>query len=328
MSTAPPSVSIVIPVRNEAGNIAPLISEIVASLDNVSKNYGRVAALREVKMDVHAGELMAVLGPNGAGKTTAIKLLLGLSRPNTGEVRVFGQDPGKHAARTRVGVMLQVARVPETLKVREHVQQFRAYYPSPLPYGEVIEGAGLQGLEERLFGVLSGGQKQRVLFALAICGNPDLLFLDEPTVGLDVTTRLVIWEQIRRLTQQGRTVVLTTHYLEEVDALADRVMVLNHGIVVAQGTSAEIKARFADRKIRCRTKLLPDQIRNISGIKRVSSEGPVVEIRTPRVEPVLRELFARDPELQGLELAGSTLEEAFLKIIETENPNELKEITA
>jgi ABC-2 type transport system ATP-binding protein len=300
----------------------------VASLDKVSKNYGQIAALRGVQMDVHAGELMAVLGPNGAGKTTAIKLLLGLSRPNAGEVRVFGQDPRKHAARTRVGVMLQVARVPETLKVREHVQQFRAYYPKPVPYGEVIESAGLQGLEERLFGVLSGGQKQRVLFALAICGNPDLLFLDEPTVGLDVSSRLVIWEQIRRLTQQGRTVVLTTHYLEEVDALADRVVVLNHGMVVAQGTSAEIKARFADKKIRCRTTLLPDQIRTISGIKSVSCEGTVVEIRTPRVEPVLRELFARDPELQGLELAGSTLEEAFLKIIETEKPNQLEEITA
>jgi ABC-2 type transport system ATP-binding protein len=301
---------------------------IVASLKNVSKNYGQVAALREMQMDVHAGELLAVLGPNGAGKTTAVKLLLGLSHPNAGEVRVFGQDPRKHAARTRVGVMLQVARVPETLKVREHVQQFRAYYPNPLPYGEVIESAGLQGLEERLFGALSGGQKQRVLFALAICGKPDLLFLDEPTVGLDVSTRLVIWEQIRRLTPQGRTVVLTTHYLEEVDALADRVVVLNHGVLVAQGTSAEIKARIADKKIRCRTSLRPDQIRTIAGVKSVSPEGTGVEIRTPQVEPVLRELFARDPELQGLELAGSTLEEAFLKIIETEKPNQVKEMTA
>jgi len=301
---------------------------IVASLKNVSKNYGQVGALREMQMDVHAGELLAVLGPNGAGKTTAVKLLLGLSHPNAGEVRVFGQDPRKHAARTRVGVMLQVARVPETLKVREHVQQFRAYYPSPLPYGEVIESAGLQGLEERLFGALSAGQKQRVLFALAICGNPDLLFLDEPTVGLDVSTRLVIWEQIRRLTQHGRTVVLTTHYLEEVDALADRVVVLNHGVLVAQGASAEIKARIADKKIRCRTSLHPDQIRTIAGVKSVSPEGTGVEIRTPQVEPVLRELFARDPELQGLELAGSTLEEAFLKIIETEKPNQVKEMTA
>lgn len=301
---------------------------IVASLNNVSKNYGPVAALREVQMEVHAGEVLAVLGPNGAGKTTAVKLLLGLSRPSAGEVQVFGQDPRKHAARTRVGVMLQVAKVPETLKVREHVQQFRAYYPNPLPYREVIECAGLQGLEERLFGILSGGQKQRVLFALAICGNPDLLFLDEPTVGLDVNTRLVIWEQIRRLTQQRRTVVLTTHYLEEVDALANRVIVLNQGVIVAQGTSAEIKARIADRKIRCRTSLLPDQIRAIAGVKSVSPEGAGLEIRTPQVEPVLRELFARDPELQGLELAGSTLEEAFLKIIETEDPNHAKEMTA
>lgn len=304
------------------------LTAIVASLNNVSKSYGSVTALREVQIGVHAGELLAVLGPNGAGKTTAVRLMLGLSRPNAGEVRVFGTDPRKHAARSRVGVMLQVAKVPETLKVREHVQQFRAYYPNPLPYGELIESAGLLGLEERLFGVLSGGQKQRVLFALAICGNPDLLFLDEPTVGLDVNSRLVIWEQIRRLTQQGRTMVLTTHYLEEVDALADRVVVLNHGMVVAQGTSGEIKARIADRKIRCRTSLLADQIRAIDGVKSVSREGGSVEIRTPQVEPVLRELFARDPGLQGVELGGSTLEEAFLKIIESENSNRVKEMTA
>jgi len=307
-------------MKSEAGT--------VASLTDVSKSYGSVKALRAVRLDVHGGELLAVLGPNGAGKTTAVRLLLGLSRPDRGEVRVFGQDPRQPAARTRVGAMLQVAKVPETLKVKEHVQQFRAYYPDPLPYATVIESAGLEGLEGRLFGVLSGGQKQRVLFALAICGNPDLLFLDEPTVGLDVNTRLAIWEQIRRLTKQGRTVVLTTHYLEEVDALADRVVVLNHGVVVAQGTSEEIKSRTADKKIRCRTSLLPEQIRGISGVHSVSAAGATVEIRAPRVEPVLRELFARDPELEGLELAGSTLEEAFLKIVEDGDPSHTKEMTA
>ncbi len=187
----------------------------IASLRSVTKNYGAIAALKEVNLDVRAGELLAVLGPNGAGKTTSIRLLLGLSQPGSGEVRVFGRDPRRHENRTRVGAMLQVARVPETLRVREHISLFRSYYPDPLPFAEIVGSAGLDGMENRLFGSLSGGEKQRVLFALAICGNPQLIFLDEPTVGLDVGTRHLIWQQIRKLTSQGRTVVLTTHYLEE-----------------------------------------------------------------------------------------------------------------
>src|SRR5215475_5669936 len=142
-------------------------------------------------------------------------------------------------------------------------------------------------MEGLLFGALSGGQKQRVLFALAICGNPDLLFLDEPTVGLDITTRHLIWQQIRKLVQQGRTVVLTTHYLEEVDALANRVVVLNHGVVVAEGTSAEIKARTAQRKIRCVTRLQTSEIETIAEVHSVSGHEGRTEIRTMQVEPVL-----------------------------------------
>jgi ABC-2 type transport system ATP-binding protein len=213
--------------------------------------------------------------------------------------------------------MLQVAKVPETLKVKEHINLFRSYYANPLSLQTTLEAAGLEGMEERLFGGLSGGQKQRVLFALAICGNPDLLFLDEPTVGLDITTRHLIWQQIRRLVQQGKTVVLTTHYLEEVDALADRVIVLNHGVIVAEGTSAEIKSRTAQRKIRCATKLRRSEIENISEVSSVSEQESRVEILTAQVEPVLRELFILDPNLTGLEVTNSTLEDAFLKIVET-----------
>ncbi len=137
--------------------------------------------------------------------------------------------------------MLQVARVPETLRVREHIDLFSSYYPHPLPMAEIISAAGLQGIENRMFGALSGGQKQRVLFALAICGDPDLLFLDEPTVGLDVHARRGMWAQIRALLSRGKTILLTTHYLEEADALADRIVVINHGRVIANGTPAEIK---------------------------------------------------------------------------------------
>ena len=300
----------------------------IASLRSVSKNYGAIAALKEVNLDVRAGELLAVLGPNGAGKTTSIRLLLGLSQPGSGEVRVFGKDPRRHQNRTHVGAMLQVAKVPETLKVREHISLFRSYYPAPLPIAEVVAGAGLEGMEHRLFGSLSGGEKQRVLFALAICGNPRLIFLDEPTVGLDVGTRHLIWQQIRKLTSQGRTVVLTTHYLEEVDALADRVVVLNQGAVVAQGSAAEIKSKTSLRKIRCLTRLSPGEIGAIAGVSEVSRQDSRIEVRTTQAESVLRELFLRDPQLSGLELTNSSLEDAFLKIIDSSKSETPQEVTA
>src|SRR5271170_3913557 len=192
----------------------------IARVAQVSKSYGPVQALREVDLTIGAGEVVALLGPNGAGKTTLVRLLLGLASPTSGGVSVFGGDPKDAGTRERVGAMLQVGGVPSTMRVREHIDLFSSYYPRPLPMAEVVETAGLQGIERRQFGELSGGQKQRVLFALAICGDPDLLFLDEPTVGLDVAARRVLWEQIRKLVARGKTVLLTTHYLQEADALA------------------------------------------------------------------------------------------------------------
>jgi len=302
--------------------------QIVASLDGVTKKYAEVTALRDVSLKVGAGELLALLGPNGAGKTTSVRLMLGLAKPLAGKVQVFGRDPRITAARRRIGAMLQVAKVPETLKVKEHINLFRSYYANPLSLRTTLEVAGLEGIDNRLFGALSGGQKQRVLFALAICGNPDLLFLDEPTVGLDIATRHLIWQQIRNLVKQGRTVVLTTHYLEEVDALASRVVVLNHGGIVAEGTSAEIKSRTAQRKIRCVTRLRPADVESIAEVAGVSAQEGRLEIRTMQVEPVLRELFQRDPALTGLEVSNSTLEEAFLKIVEAGPQEAQKEMTA
>ena len=200
---------------------------VVARLSRASKKFGEVYALRQLSLEVRAGELLAVLGPNGAGKTTAIKLLLGLAPADTGHVAVFGGDPRKPENRMRTGAMLQVGRIPEKLRVREHIDLFSSYYPSPLPLAESLRVAGLEGTENRMFGELSGGQKQRVLFALAVCGDPDLLFLDEPTVGLDVEARRLLWSQIRQLLARGKTVLLTTHYLEEADALADRIVVIH-----------------------------------------------------------------------------------------------------
>jgi ABC-2 type transport system ATP-binding protein len=221
------------------------MSNTPAEFTKVTKNYGTVEALRGLDLTIRPGELVALLGANGAGKTTAVRTLLGLAKPTTGEVRVFGGDPRDARSRTRIGALLQIARVPETLRVREHIHLFSSYYPNPRPIDEVIEAAGLQGLEKRKFGQLSGGQQKRVLFALALCGNPDLLVLDEPTVGLDVEARRALWKQIRAFIAGGRSVLLTTHYLAEAEALADRVVVIHRGVVMAEGTAQEIKGDAA-----------------------------------------------------------------------------------
>ena len=215
----------------------------VAELHDVVKKYGDVTALDGVSLSLTAGRVTALLGPNGAGKTTAVKVLLGLTRPTRGSARLFGFDPRDTVARRRLGVMLQIAKVPDTLKVREHLHLFSSYYPSPMTVSEALAAAGLSAVADRKYGDLSGGQRQRLQFALAICGNPDMLVLDEPTVGLDVESRRAFWQEIRRLTSRGRTILLTTHYLDEADALADRIVVLSSGRIVADGPPHAIKAQ-------------------------------------------------------------------------------------
>jgi ABC-2 type transport system ATP-binding protein len=287
---------------------------IVASLEGVSKNYGPVRALRGVDFSVRAGDVVALLGPNGAGKTTAVKLLLGLMQPNAGRVRVFGADPTNPENRKRTGAMLQVGRVPETLRVREHIDLFSSYYQRPMPLAEVLAAAGLEKLRDRRFSDLSGGQRQRVLFALAICGDPDVLFLDEPTAGLDVEARRLLWDEIRRLVARGKTVLLTTHYLQEADTLADRVAVINQGEIIAQGSPAEIKAQTSGKKIRCITNLNIATLLQIPGVTDVKEDREALEISAHKAEAVVRELLARDPGLSGLEITSAGLEEAFLAL--------------
>ncbi len=213
----------------------------VARLESVTKTYGTVVALGGVSFELRRGEVLSLLGPNGAGKTTAIQVLLGLAEPGSGKAELFGMAPGSRAARIRTGVMLQAGGVPATLRVAEHVELFSSYYEKPMPVAETLAAAGLTGLEKRPFGELSGGQKQRVLFALAICGRPELLFLDEPTVGLDPESRRAIWKQVRLMQAGGTSVLLTTHYLEEAEALSDRVLVIDGGRLLTEGTPAQIK---------------------------------------------------------------------------------------
>ena len=294
---------------------------VVASLEAVSKNYEDVRALRNVDFTVRAGQVVALLGPNGAGKTTAVKLLLGLIQPNSGKARVFGGNPTNPQNRMRTGAMLQVGKVPETLRVREHIDLFSSYYPQPMPLAEVLAAAGLEKLRDRKFGDLSGGQRQRTLFALAICGNPDLLFLDEPTVGLDVEARRALWEEIRRLVDRGKTVLLTTHYLEEADALADRIAVINQGEIIAEGTPAEIKSQTSGKRIRCITALSLASLLQIPGVTDAKQDREAVEIHAREAEPVVRALLARDQSLSGLEVTSAGLEEAFLALTQDNGEN-------
>jgi ABC-2 type transport system ATP-binding protein len=291
----------------------------VAATRNLTKSYGPIVALRNLNLIMHAGELLALLGPNGAGKTTLVRMLLGLARPDAGSVSVFGADPHGGSVQPRLGAMLQVGRVPETLRVREHIDLFSSYYPAPLPLQETFHIAGIEDIKDRPFGELSGGQKQRVLFGIAICGNPDLLFLDEPTVGLDVEARRLMWSQIRSLIARGKTVLLTTHYLNEADALADRILVLDKGEIVAEGTPAQIKARAMGKQIRCTSRLSLEEVRQIPGVLNAKADRNAFELQVNAAEPVVRELLRRDSWLGDLEVTNAGLEEAFLALTQSNN---------
>ena len=286
----------------------------VATLEDVTHRYASTDALSQVTLALAPRQVTALLGPNGAGKTTIVRLLTGLARPTVGSATLFGGDPHSVAARRRLGVMLQVGRVPETLTVREHVLLFSSYYPAPLPLDVVLELAGLEALADRRFGQLSGGERQRVLFALAICGNPVLLFLDEPSSGMDVESRRRFWAGIRGLAGSGRSIVLTTHYLEEADALADRIVVLNKGRVIADGTPARIKQQAAGHQVRCRTRLGRAALQSMPGVRRVIDEPQGVVLLTGDLDRTIRALLREDETACSFDIRGAGLEEAFLAL--------------
>ena len=286
----------------------------IACLEKATKRYGDRTALDGVNLALRRGELLALLGPNGAGKTTAISLLLGLQRTDTGLAALFGTDPARLEARRRLGVMLQDAMLQATLRVDELINLTSSYYPRPRTLAEVAELAGVRELLARRYGKLSGGQKRRVQFALAICGNPEILFLDEPTVGLDLDARRSLWKVVRELVGSGCSVVLTTHYLEEAEALADRVAVLARGRIVAEGSVDAIRAHVSQRRIRCITSLGIDALRGWPEIERVECDGEHLNLFTESAEAVLRHLLAADPSLRELEVQRAGLAEAFVEI--------------
>lgn len=286
----------------------------LASLQGVHKRYGKVVALDGIDLSLHAGQVVSLLGANGAGKTTAIALLLGLLVPDKGEASLFGQSPQRLQARRRIGVMLQSAGIPENSKVIELLELTRSYYADPRSVADCAALAGLDGLLHRHYGKLSGGQQRRVQFALAVCGNPDLLFLDEPTTGLDIEARQTLWRAIRELVAGGASVLLTTHYLEEAEALADRVVVLNRGRVVASGGMDEVRSHVAQRRIRCLSALDAGQVSAWPQVRSATRTGARLEIITDAAEDVVRRLLAGDAALSELEVQRAGLAEAFIEL--------------
>jgi len=277
-----------------------------------SKRYGNNLAVDGLNLEVAAGKLTALLGENGAGKTTSVSMALGLVKPTSGMVSVAGDAAGSMAARRRLGAMLQSAELPEQLTAAEHIRLFQTYYVNPVPFDELVETIGLAGVLNQRYGTMSGGQKRRVQLALALCGNADFILLDEPTVGLDVDARHMFWQVIRALVAGGRGVVLTTHYLEEADALADRILVMAQGRIIADGSPADIKALAGGKIIELRTDAPDDQLRALPGVEGTARVGERMRLTTTNAEGTLRALFANGCSVEDISVERAGLEAAFL----------------
>jgi ABC-2 type transport system ATP-binding protein len=276
---------------------------------------GPVRAVRGIDVSIERGETVALLGPNGAGKSTTIDMLLGLLRPDKGDVSLFGQPPASAIDKGAIGAMLQTGALIRDLSVRELVTMMASLYPAPLPVDEVLELTGIEDISDRLTQRLSGGQTQRVRFAIALVSNPELLVLDEPTVAMDVEGRHGFWTTMREFASRGKTVVFATHYLEEADAYADRAVLMAHGRVVADGPTTEIKAMVGTRVIRA---TLPgadaDALLGLAGVTHVERRGEAVVLRCTDSDAAIRALLAAYPDARDIEISGAGLEEAFLQL--------------
>lgn len=282
------------------------------------RRFGAITALGGLSLDIHAGQVTTLLGPNGAGKSTLVGLVLGRLRADDGTLQVAGHAPGSLAARQITGAMLQSAGLAPQLTVQEHVALHTRYYPQARDVAETLALAGLQDLAARRYETLSGGQQRRLQFALALCGRPRLLVLDEPTAALDAESRRALWQTVRALADEGSAVLLTTHLLEEAEALSDRVLLLANGRVVADGTPAEVRARVAARWVRCLSALPLERLSALPGVTAAEPRGRHVALRTLAAESTLRALLAEDATVAELEVAGTSLEDAVLDLLKKE----------
>jgi ABC-2 type transport system ATP-binding protein len=284
---------------------------ILARAIDATRRYGDVTALDQLNLDVDTGELVGLLGPNGAGKSTLVNLLTGVRRPSSGKVELCGGDPRDPSTRRFLGVTPQETGLPGALRVGEVVDFVRAHYPDPLSKDELLAKFGLSDLAKRQTGGLSGGQKRRVAVALAFVGRPRIVFLDEPTTGLDVEARHALWQGIREFHADGGTVVLTSHYLEEIEALARRVVVIGGGRVLADDTVSAVRGLVAIRRVSLTSGVpLPD----LPGVVSTEQDGDRLHLLTADADRLVRDLVTHNVAFRDLEVRPTSLEEAFLTL--------------
>jgi ABC-2 type transport system ATP-binding protein len=293
-------------------------TEVAVHVAGLRKAFGAVTAVDGIDLTIAPGEVVALLGPNGAGKTTTIEMLLGLTRPDSGVVTVFGLDPVAAIRVGRVGAMMQSGGLLRDLKVAETVRLVAAMHRRPLTVDRALQLAGIRDLAGRKVDTLSGGQRQRLLFALAVVPDPELVVLDEPTVAMDVESRRAFWAAMRGLTDEGRSVLFATHYLEEADQSADRIVLMAGGRVVADGPASQIKAAVDVRWIRV---TLPgvdaSSLRSMPGVTAVQRHGDAVSLTCHDADVALRALVAANPDARDFEVRGAGLEDAFLALTTT-----------
>ena len=289
---------------------SPDTGDLAASLTAVSKRLGATQALTGVDIAVPRGRVVAVLGPNGAGKSTAISILVGQRRPDAGRAELFGADPRQPAARRRLGVTPQGSDFPRTLAVRDIARLVAAHYPRPRPIASLFETFGLTAIAARQTGGLSGGERRRLAIALAFIGNPDLVILDEPTTGLDVAARRAVWQGATAFVESGGTLVLTTHYLEEAEALAHDLVVIDHGRICAAGGITEIRARVALSRVSFAAPAVPD----MPGLAAATYSAGRVSVATTDADALVRDLVARAVPFSELEVRPAPLEDAVLAL--------------
>lgn len=300
-----------------------IVMTATIELEQVVKTYGGKTAVDRLNLTIESGSVVALLGPNGAGKTTAISMMLGLRRPTSGVIRLLGKDPIIPSTRNHIGAMLQQVNLPEKLSVTEILKLFQSYYEHPLDIDPLIQLAGLEEERKSLASRLSGGQQRRLQFALAMTGNPKVLFLDEPTTGMDVTSRRLFWDRLRALSREGnRTIVLTTHHLEEADSIADRVILIQHGRKVADGSPAQLKALAGFRYIvfTAGPTVPADHISTLPGVKSVEWSGRRARVQTQDSDRLLRLLLERYQDLTDIEVTSGGLEDAFISLTTVSDP--------
>ncbi|HET9084208.1 MAG TPA: ABC transporter ATP-binding protein [Candidatus Limnocylindrales bacterium] len=311
-------------LHTQPSTISPTARPVAVAFEHVTKQYGDTVALHDVSIQIPIGQTVALLGPNGAGKSTSINLTLGLLDPTGGSVRTLGLRPREAIATGRVGALLQTSGLPVTARVGELVAFVRRLYPEPLAMQAILARSGLKDLERRPVETLSGGEAQRLRFAMAIAGDPELVFLDEPTVGMDVETRRAFWRDIRAFVAEGRTVLFATHYLDEADDAAERIVVLDHGRVVADGSARSIKARVSDRVVGFTLPTASPEvvaaIKAIPGVSGVDVAGERLAVATKDADAVIEQLFARGLRIRDLEIQGAGLEDAFIALTSSADP--------